>query len=151
MHFIGRVLNTLLLLACFTFALAWGQAGAAQNALGQGIAFQWYADVSGSMTVDQFLALLNEKIKTSDRVLSLGYTRSALWVRFFAPVGSEARWLQLRPNFLDDVTLFYRPVAAPQETENSPPWVVRQTGDRWPQARGEIDYRFPVYVLPALS
>ncbi|MAL00873.1 MAG: histidine kinase [Alcaligenaceae bacterium] len=151
MRFIGKVLNTLLILACFAFAWAWGQVAVAQTALGQGITFQWYEDVDGSLTVDEFLALPNEKIKTSDRVLSLGYTRSALWVRFFAPVGSEARWLQLQPNFLDDVTLFYRPSAGPQVAENPHPWVVRQTGDRWPQARGEIDYRFPVYVLPALG
>lgn len=151
MRFIGKVLNTLLLLACFAFASAWGQVAVAQTALGQGIAFQWYEDVDGSLTVDQFLALPNEKIKTSDRVLSLGYTRSALWVRFFAPVGSEARWLQLRPNFLDDVTLFYRPSAGLEEAENPHSWVARQTGDQWPQARGEVDYRFPVYVLPALD
>ncbi|HCN71263.1 MAG TPA: histidine kinase [Pusillimonas sp.] len=148
---IGRHFNTLLLLAFFAFAPALGQLAAAQSALGHDVAFQWYEDADGSMTVDQFVALPDDQTRTSDRVVSLGYTRSALWVRFFAPVGEQARWLQLRPSFSDDVTLFYRPGVERGTGDTPHPWVMRHAGDQWPQARGDIDYRFPVFVLPALG
>jgi signal transduction histidine kinase len=147
---IGRPLNVVLLLLFLGCSLAWGHSAAAQKVLGQDIAFQWYEDASGSMTVDQLLALPDDALGTSHRVLSLGYTRSALWVRFFAPVDGEARWLEIGPNYLDNVTVFYRPVGGQGQAEPPFHWTVRHAGDLWPQTRGDIDYRFPVFVLPAL-
>lgn len=120
----------------------------AQTQLGRDIPFQWYQDTAAELSVEQFMALPAEALTEQRNVLSLGYSRSAVWVKFFLPAGlfeRQGRWLQLGPNFLDDITLYYRPAAKPGD------WVVHQAGDMWPRTAGAVDYRFPVFKLPGPS
>lgn len=127
------------------FFLCVSTAATAQSQLGKDIPFRWYEDTSASLDIEQFVNLPADALSEHSNVLSLGYTRSSMWVRFFLPADlfeGQNRWLQLGPNFLDDITLYYRPFASSQD------WSIHRAGDTWPRAPSDIDYRFPVFVLP---
>ena len=118
----------------------------AQSQLGKDIPFQWYDDASAALDVEQFMALPSEALTAQSSVLSRGYTLSAVWVKFFLPADlfdGQSRWLQLGPNFLDDIRLYYRPAGSEAD------WISRQAGDTWPRDSHDMGYRFPVFRLPA--
>src|SRR5690606_11420138 len=53
----------------------------------------------------------------------------------------QERWLELGPNFVDDIRLYYRPKGGLE------PWQSRQTGDLG-FGKADLDYRNPVFILP---
>ncbi len=113
--------------------------------VGTDIPASWYVDQSAAMTLEDFLALPDAGLSGHDSVRAIGYTRAALWVRFSLPPaefnGSE-RWLRLGPNYLDKLTLFFR------HSGSAGPWTEREAGDLHTGQRGDIRYRFPVFILP---
>jgi len=140
----GRLALTvyLLLLLCAC------QAATAQSQLGNDIPFRWHEDASTKINIEQFMALPPDALTERRKVLSLGYTRSHVWLKFFLPADlfdGQNRWLQLGPNFLDNITLYYRPSASSGE------WSIHRAGDMWSRAPGDVDYRFPVFILAAPS
>lgn len=84
---------------------------------------------------------------TERSTFSRGYVRDTFWLRFElsdAIVAGQPHWLELGPNFVDDIRLFYRL----KNTDQA--WHVKQTGDLR-LGRSDIDYRNPVFVLPPLD
>lgn len=117
---------------------------AAQWQLGRDIPLAWHEDVTGDMTISGFHDLPVPALHESFRTRSLGYTRSALWVRFALPAtvfGDGQLWLQVGPNFLDHIEVYYRDAG-------SQAWVTRIAGDVSDHPSGDLDYRYPVFVLP---
>jgi len=120
----------------------------AQQFLGDDFSFTWYEDRTGQMELDAFLALPDEDLVASYRIVSLGYSRSTLWLRLTLPAShfeGQERWLQVGPNFVDQLTVFYRRVGTAQDAG---PWQRRELGDLSPRQDNDLDYRFPVLRLP---
>jgi len=120
----------------------------AQQHLGHDLPFQWYEDLSAAADLDAFLGLPPDSLTYAERPVSLGYTRSALWLRTFIPsntLGPQDNWLSVGPAFIDDITLYIRPHGS------DGPWIRKDSGDLWPGSRGELDYRVPTFALPDLA
>lgn len=120
-------------------------ASAAPLQLGSDIPFRFYEDTEGTLTLEQFQQLPTSDLNEPDHIRSFGYTRSSFWIRFQLPPslfeGSE-RWLELGPNFLDHLTLYYRQPGLSEK------WSKHEAGDTRITSRGDLDYRFPVFILP---
>lgn len=119
---------------------------AAPLTLGRELPYSVYEDVSGELTRDEVLPILQAGPKQgrSDG-LSEGYTRSAYWLRFELPATAFAegeRWMQLRQNYLDDVRFFYRPLVS------GGVWKERRAGDTHRGVIGDVDGRFALFVIP---
>jgi hypothetical protein len=59
-----------------------------------------YADATGKMTVDEFIALPASALTTAQRIPSFGYSSKAYWLKASLPAtyfSGEQRWLQLGP------------------------------------------------------
>lgn len=127
----------------------WSQPVAAQQFLGNDFSFAWHEDRSGQLDLDAFLSLPKDALTESDRIVSLGYSKSTLWYRLFLPADDfegQERWLQVGPGFVDQLTVFYRRVDADGFAE---PWQQRELGDLNSRRDSDLDYRFPVLRLPA--
>ena len=101
----------------------------------------------GELSPAEALARLQEQ-PWNHRIFSAGYTDSPYWLYFTIPRSAFAqgdRWLRLAPNYLDHVSLYFR------EAGTDAAWAVRKTGDLTLPPRGDLDYRFPVFVLPEPS
>lgn len=142
MHFLSRpwFLFWLSLLLCSTQLLA------APVFVGKDIAYHLYQDKQHQLDLDGFLTLLDEGLPTYTQPLSEGYVRPTFWLHWVFPekyFAQQPQLLQITPNFLDEVTLYYRPVGDP-----SAAWEKREAGDLTLGIRGDLDYRFPVFKIP---
>lgn len=112
--------------------------------LGPDLPYTLVTDPDGSATPDQVLPTLRDGVPHLD-VFSRGYTRAAYWLRLTLPperVADGEHWLELKPAFLDDIRLFIRPLGS------DGPWRQRRAGDTFDGPIGDIDHRFPLFVLP---
>lgn len=119
---------------------------AAPLKLGSDLPYTVHEDISGELTRDEVLPILHAGPEV-DRLgaFSKGYTRSAYWLRFELPSTAFAtgeRWMQVRPNFLDDVRIFYRPLSS------GGAWQERRAGDTQRGVIGDVDDRFALFVMP---
>jgi signal transduction histidine kinase len=138
MNYIGWFLLSISLFTC-TAALA------EPVRVGKDIAYFYTEDEKSSYTFEEFLSIPESELIRKNSLSSIGYTSSALWVKFRLPsylFKNGERWLELGPNFVDEFTVYYR-----SEIEGSS-WVKRDVGDRVSQKRSDIHNRFPVLVLP---
>ena len=116
--------------------------------IGEDIPYRYLEDPGGRMTLEQFLAIPDDKLTRATRSRSWGYTRSAYWMKLHLPAAlfqSQQRWLQVGPNFVDHITLYYR-VRGSNE-----PWTRRESGDLAPYDSRDLDYRYAVFKLPEIS
>lgn len=128
---------------------------AAPLSLGSDLPYTVLEDESGQRGIDDVwsrLAAADSERHTE--IFSRGYTRDAFWLRFEIPASAFENgdlWLAVKPNFLDDVRLYYRPRGNPQTVgeASAGPWHERRTGDTYAGSRGDLDYRAPVFVIPA--
>lgn len=138
---VGRILICVFWLLC---ALS---VQAAPLELGNNLPYTVHEDVSGDLTRDEVLPILQADSEAARLgAFSRGYTRSAYWLRFELPATAFAageRWMQVRPNFLDDVQIMYRPLAG------GGAWEERRAGDTQDAAKGDLDDRFALFVIPA--
>ena len=112
--------------------------------LGKDISYSVLIDPQGELSLEQASDQLQQQVSTEHATFSRGYVRDTFWLRFELPEATFAgqpRWLELGPNFVDDIRLFYRPKGA------APSWHFKQTGDLL-LGRSDLDYRNPVFVLP---
>lgn len=112
--------------------------------LGIEIPVDWYADASGQMSLDAFLALPQEALKTASLIPSFGYSKKTFWLRTSLPAAyfsGEQRWLQLGPPFIDRLTVYYRPYGSDS------PWKQKEFGDHAPARDSDLDYRESVLIL----
>ncbi|HCE8845958.1 TPA: sensor histidine kinase [Klebsiella oxytoca] len=112
--------------------------------LGIDIPVDWYADASGRMSLDAFLALPQEALKTASLIPSFGYSKKTFWLRTSLPAAyfsGEQRWLQLGPPFIDRLTVYYRPYGSDR------PWKQKEFGDHAPARDSDLDYRESVLIL----
>ena len=112
--------------------------------LGIDIPVDWYADASGQMSLDAFLALPQEALKTASLIPSFGYSKKTFWLRTSLPAAyfsGEQRWLQLGPPFIDRLTVYYRPYGSDS------PWKQKEFGDHAPARDNDLDYRESVLIL----
>lgn len=112
--------------------------------LGIDIPVDWYADASGQMSLDAFLALPQEALKTASLIPSFGYSKKTFWLRTSLPAAyfsGEQRWLQLGPPFIDRLTVYYRPYGSDN------PWKQKEFGDHAPARDSDLDYRESVLIL----
>ncbi|CAH5031870.1 sensor histidine kinase [Klebsiella oxytoca] len=112
--------------------------------LGIDIPVDWYADASGQMSLDAFLALPQEALKTASLIPSFGYSKKTFWLRTSLPApyfSGEQRWLQLGPPFIDRLTVYYRPYGSDS------PWKQKEFGDHAPARDSDLDYRESVLIL----
>ncbi len=120
----------------------------AQQHLGHDLPFTWFEDTSAAIDLDTFLSLPSDALTYADRPVSLGYTGSALWIKTFIPstnLSPDGNWLSVSPTFIDDITLYVR------QHGSDGPWTRKDSGDLWPGARSELDYRVPTFALPDLA
>lgn len=120
------------------------ESAARPYSVGPDIPYALYEDSTGRMTLEEFLALPEADLLQATRSLSKGYTGSAFWLRFTLPadmVEADARWMQLSPVYLDELTLYSRPLGG------DTPWQRREAGDRWGPPDDDLNYRFPVYAF----
>lgn len=119
---------------------------AAPLKLGSELPYTVHEDVPGELTRDEVLSFLRAGHEVNRQgALSKGYTRSTYWLRFELPATAFAageRWMQVRPNFLDDVRIFYRPLA------DGGIWQERRAGDTQSGTIGDVDDRFALFVMP---
>lgn len=104
-----------------------------------------YADATGKMTVDEFIALPASALTTAQRIPSFGYSSKVYWLKASLPAAyfsGEQRWLQLGPSFIDHFSVFYRPSA------QGGPWIKKEFGDRSSARESNLDYRESVLILP---
>src|SRR5690554_6017732 len=109
------LLFALLLLACFTASPA--QADPWQ--LGHDIPYSALSDPHGELSLVQAEASLGPLVLQERSTFSRGYVRDTFWLRFELSediFNGQERWLELGPNFIDDIQLFLRPVGS------SEPW-----------------------------
>nr|WP_233678697.1 sensor histidine kinase [Klebsiella oxytoca] len=112
--------------------------------LGIDIPVDWYADASSQMSLDAFLALPQEALKTASLIPSFGYSKKTFWLRTSLPAAyfsGEQRWLQLGPPFIDRLTVYYRPYGSDS------PWKQKEFGDHAPARDSDLDYRESVLIL----
>lgn len=112
--------------------------------LGIDIHVDWYADASGQMSLDAFLALPQEALKTASLIPSFGYSKKTFWLRTSLPAAyfsGEQRWLQLGPPFIDRLTVYYRPYGSDS------PWKQKEFGDHAPARDSDLDYRESVLIF----
>ncbi|EMI7390803.1 sensor histidine kinase [Klebsiella oxytoca] len=112
--------------------------------LGIDIPVDWYSDASGQMSLDAFLALPQEALKTASLIPSFGYSKKTFWLRTSLPAAyfsGEQRWLQLGPPFIDRLTVYYRPYGSDS------PWKQKEFGDHAPARDSDLDYRESVLIL----
>lgn len=113
--------------------------------LGIDIPVYWYADASDTLTLNAFLSLPEEVLKTAPLIPSFGYSTKAYWLRTSLPAAlfaGEQRWLQLGPSFVDRLTVFYRPYGSDS------PWRQKEFGDHASARDNDLDYRESVLILP---
>lgn len=101
----------------------------------------WIEDVQGQWTIQDLAAMPAERF-TRSVALSAGYKRSVYWVRLTPPADwpQEARWLEMKPPFLDQVDVY--------EMERHE-WRVQRLGDMRPRSQRLMDYRH--FVVPLLA
>ncbi|MGO4998167.1 ATP-binding protein [Oceanisphaera sp. W20_SRM_FM3] len=115
--------------------------------LGQDIAYKVLVDDNGELLPEQAAQTLHSLPAHQLGTFSRGYIRKTFWLGFElskADFGQQERWLELGPNFIDDIKVFYRPLGTTQS------WETKHTGDLL-QSRSDLDYRNPVFVLPPPS
>lgn len=120
---------------------------AAPLSVGKDIAYSVVVDPQGALTLEQAQQRLENELEQQRFALSRGYTRDTFWLRF--ELGQELfqqkdRWLELTPDFVDDIQLFFR------EQGLNGAWQHRQTGDLF-NGVSDLDYHNAVFVLPALA
>ena len=106
--------------------LWWAPERAEVRQLGIDIPGYWYADASDTMSLDAFLSLPQEALKTAPLIPSFGYSSKTYWLRTSLPAAwfaGEQRWLQLGPSFVDRLSVFYRPYGSDS------PWRQKEFGD----------------------
>ncbi|GGB52588.1 hypothetical protein GCM10011502_27160 [Oceanisphaera marina] len=140
---LGKCLVTplLLLLLCLFSPLTL----ATPLMLGQDIAYKVLEDANGELLPEQAARALRSLPAHQRDTFSRGYVKKVFWLGFKLPIadfGQQERWLELGPNFIDDIKLFYRPLGTTQT------WQTKQTGDLL-HGRSDLDYRNPVFVLPS--
>lgn len=112
--------------------------------LGIDIPYAFIKDTPGQLTLNQAAGMLEDMPATETAIFSQGYVSDTYWLKFELPTklfAGQTRWLELGPNFVDDIRLFYRPTASDL------PWQLKQTGDVL-LGRSDIDYRNPVFIIP---
>lgn len=116
--------------------------------MGADVPYLYAEDPTARMTLEQFLKIPDSELSVATSARSWGYTRSAYWLKWHFPAAlfkSEERWLQLGPNFLDHVTLYYR------LSGDEGPWMRREAGDNAPYENRDLDYRYTVFKFPRIS
>lgn len=112
--------------------------------LGEDIPYSVIKDADGRLTLNQAAQQLEDLPATENTTFSKGYVRDTYWLKFQLSArlfDGQERWLELGPNFVDDIRLFYRPKNSDQS------WRTKQTGDLL-LGQSDIDYRNPVFILP---
>lgn len=131
------------LLFAILMALSFMAQGAPKT-LGQDFPYSVLDDAGGQLSLNDASLSLEELANNQSNTFSRGYVRDTFWLGFELPANAfnqQERWLELGPNFVDDIRLFYRPKGSSQ------PWMSRQTGDLF-HNKADLDYRKPVFILP---
>lgn len=142
------LLKTLFTLAVLMILLCFNKPGFAEPlSIGEDIPYSVLVDAKGEFTFEQAEQALRFDTAINQKNLSRGYSRDTFWLRFELSANvfdQNNRWLELGPNFVDDIQLFFREKGADGQ------WQSRQTGDLF-NSVSDLDYRNPVFVLPAPS
>ncbi|WNL42989.1 ATP-binding protein [Halomonas sp. PAMB 3264] len=138
---------------------------------GLDLPYQVLADAPGQQTLNDMAPRLARAPRLPPSpVFSRGYTDSVWWLRFTLPASALANaplWMTIRPNFLDDVRVYYRPVGPADMpelsrdnrgtssseralNEDGSAWQERRFGDTVETARDDVHYRFPLLQFPPL-
>ena len=145
---IAALRMALLWSAAVGLAMLLATSARAQQQLGPDLPFQWYEDHTAAADLDAFLNLPPDALTYAERPISLGYTKSALWIKTVIPsarLSPTGNWLSVGPAFIDDITLYVRPQGSDGE------WLRKDSGDLWPGTRSELNYRIPTFELPDLT
>lgn len=111
--------------------------------LGKDIPYSVITDPHGQLSLEQAVEQLQEQVLKERSTFSRGYVRDAFWLRFELPeeaFAGQERWLELGPNFVDDIRLFVRPIDSRES------WLKKRTGDV-SYGQSDLDYRNPVFIL----
>lgn len=138
---------TALRLVFLLYLSVWSyQVLAAPVYVGKDITYHLFEDKQHQLDLEGFLQLVDQGLPTYNIPLSKGYVRPTYWLYWNFPetlFTEQSQLLQITPNFLDEVSIYYRPAGDPNAF-----WVLREAGDTSLGLRGDLDYRFPVFQLP---
>lgn len=132
------------LIGMLLLLLGAGQSAWAEYTLGQGLPFHWYEDSSAEQGLEDILQLPDQAWRQHHSPVSLGYTNSALWLKLILPntyFTDGPQLLQVEPNYIDDISFYYRPASV------NALWQIKKAGDLWTKQRGDLHYRYPVFIL----
>lgn len=107
------------------------------------LAAEGYVDASGTQSIERILR--SADFQSWRQPVAEGFTDAAIWLRWRIDEPARWRniWLQVRPTFLDEVTLFV--------VRNGQVQYERAAGDHVPVARRPLPLRDVVMPLPALE
>ena len=112
-------------------------------AMGSDLPYRAVIDPGADMTASEAQAALTNAPRQFEPFFSRGYVSDVYWLGFDLPAsafdGGEL-WLELGPNFVDDIQLFYRLKAS------NDPWRLRRAGDLAKEA-SDLDYRYAVFFI----
>lgn len=115
--------------------------------LGKDIPYSLLVDASGELSFVEAEQALRNEPTDNQVILSRGYTGDTFWLRFELAqtlFKQKDLWLELQPNFVDDIQLFFR------EKGPNGQWQQRKTGDLL-NGVSDLDYRNSVFILPPPS
>lgn len=113
--------------------------------LGSDIPYRVWSDPKGRLSLREAVPEIARHGTLAREVLSRGYTREVVWLRFTLAADAfdgAPLWLEIKPNFLDDIRVYYRPLSEDGS------WRQRRVGDTFAAPRGDLDYRFPILKMP---
>lgn len=114
--------------------------------LGHELPYEVLLDPEGTLDIEAVHAR-PDRFAAKPGPLNLGYTRSAVWLRFTVPASWNAGqdlWLEILPVYLDTVQLFHGHAQHPQR-----PWQVQTAGDVSGPRGEDGGSRGAVFRIPA--
>lgn len=139
-YFLRLIVCTLFL---FLIQIPTAEAASEPLKLGKDIPYSAISDPQGQLSREQATKKLQQRSLQERAIFSRGYVSDAFWLRFKLETkafAGQARWLEVGPNFVDDIRLFARPIGS------DGPWLQKKTGDLL-LGKSDLDYRNPVFIL----
>ncbi|WP_404397864.1 ATP-binding protein [Idiomarina loihiensis] len=142
-HYTGLFRYLVCALFLFSMHLPTAEAASGPLTLGRDIPYSWLADPKGQLSLEQATEKLRQQVSEKRGTFSRGYVRDTFWLRFElkgSAFAREIRWLEVGPNFVDDIQLYARPIGSNAH------WLQKQSGDLF-LGKSDLDYRNPVFSL----
>lgn len=126
--------------------------------VGQDLPYAALIDPHGQFSLEQAVEKLEQQHLNEHTNFSRGYAQETFWLKFEIPAyafNGKDRWLEVGPNFIDDIQLFARPIGnninskQGSKDASDTTWILKKTGDII-GSQSDLNYRNSVFILPAI-